>query len=105
MNRLILDCSLSTNGLKGSKINTSISNLMMEGARLHHNTLIENTVDSPSVTVVDDIKLAWIPEVCKILLHTSIYNSYTKNILLNYDLTLFLINLLSRSIFIWYLLL
>lgn len=65
MNSLILDCSLSTNGLKGSKINTTISNLIMEGARLHHNTLIENTVDSPSVAVIDDIKLALIPEVCK----------------------------------------
>lgn len=68
MNNLTLDCSLSTNGLKGSKISTTISNLIMEGARLHHNTLIENTADSPSVTVVDDIKLAWIPEVCKYIL-------------------------------------
>lgn len=64
MNSLTLDCSLSTNGLKGSKIVTKISNLIMEGARLQHNTFIENTVDSPSVTVVDDIKLSWIPEVC-----------------------------------------
>lgn len=65
MNSLTLDCSLSTNGLKGSKINTTISNLIIEGARLKHNMLIENTVDSPSVAVVDDIKFSWIPEVCK----------------------------------------
>lgn len=65
MNSLILDSSLSTNGLKGSKINTTISNLIMEGARLHHNTLIENTVNSPSVAVINDVKLAWVSEVCK----------------------------------------
>lgn len=63
MNGLKLDCSLSTNGLKGSKINATISNMIIEGARLQHNALVENTVDSPSVAVVDDIKLAWIPEV------------------------------------------
>lgn len=63
MNSLMLDCSLSTNGLKGSKIITTISNLIIEGARLQHNTLIENTVDSPSVAVIDDIKFSWIPEV------------------------------------------
>lgn len=68
MNSLTLDSSLSTNGLKGSKINTTISNLIMEGATLHHNTLIENTVDSPSIMVIDDIQLAWIPEVCKHIL-------------------------------------
>lgn len=65
MNNLTLDCSLSTNGLKGSKLKTTISNLIMEGAKLHHDTLVENSVDSPSVTIVDDIKFAWIPEVCK----------------------------------------
>lgn len=65
MNSLTLDCSLSTNGLKGSKIITTISNLIMEGARLKHNTLTENTVDTPSVNVIDDIKIAWIPEVYK----------------------------------------
>ena len=64
MDSLILDCSLSTNGLKGSKINTTISNLIIEGARLNHNTLVENTADSPSISVIDDIKLAWIPQVC-----------------------------------------
>lgn len=63
MNSLTLDCSLSTNGLKGSKIITKISNLIMEGARFQHNTLIENTVDSPSIDVIDDIKISWIPEV------------------------------------------
>lgn len=65
MNSLTLDCSLSSNGLKGSKISSTISNLILEGARLHHNTLIENTIDSPSVTVIEDIKIAWIPEVRK----------------------------------------
>lgn len=64
MNSLTLDCSLSNNGLKGSKINSTISNLIIEGARLHHNTLVENTVDSPSAVVIEDIKIAWIPEVC-----------------------------------------
>lgn len=63
MNSLILDCSLSTNGLKGSKIKLTISNLIIEGARLNHNALIENTADSPSVAVIDDITLAWIPRV------------------------------------------
>jgi len=65
MDSLILDCSLSTNGLKGAKIHTTISNLIIEGARLNHNTLVENTADSPSVTIIDDIKLAWIPQVCE----------------------------------------
>lgn len=65
MNSLTLDCSLSNNGLKGSKISSTISNLIVEGARLDHNTLIENTVDSPSASVIEDIKIAWIPEVCK----------------------------------------
>lgn len=73
MNNLTFNCSLSTNGLKGSKINTTISNLIMEGASLRHNTLIENTVDSPSVAIVDDIKLAWIPEVCKYIYVLDIY--------------------------------
>lgn len=63
MNNLILDCSLSTNGLKGSKINVTLSNLFMEGAVLNHSTLAENTANSPSAAIVDDIKLAWIPEV------------------------------------------
>jgi hypothetical protein len=63
MNNLILDCSLSSNGLKGSKINITITNLIIEGARLNHNVLVENTADSPSVAITDDIKLAWIPQV------------------------------------------
>ncbi|XP_060838419.1 cytoplasmic dynein 2 heavy chain 1 [Rhopalosiphum padi] len=62
MNSLILDCSLSSNGLKGSKINITITNLIIEGARLNHNVLVENTADSPSVAITDDIKLAWIPQ-------------------------------------------
>jgi len=41
----------------------TISNLIIEGARLNHNTLVENTADSPSVAVIDDITLAWIPQV------------------------------------------
>lgn len=65
MNSLTLDCSLSSNGLKRSKINITISNLIIEGARLQHNTLVENIIDSPSISTVDDIKFAWIPEVCK----------------------------------------
>lgn len=79
MNSLTLDCSLSTNGLKGSKIITTVSNLIIEGAGLHHNTLIENTVNSPSETIVDDIKLAWIPEVCNYL-----YIKYAFLIILTY---------------------
>lgn len=63
MNNLILDCSLSTNRLQGSKIIVTLSNLVMEGATLSHNILTENTANSPSVAIVDDIKLAWIPEV------------------------------------------
>lgn len=77
MDGLTLDCSLSTNGLKGSKINTTISNVIMEGARLQHNTLVENTVDSPSVAVVDDIKLAWIPEVCIFCTYTAYNHLHT----------------------------
>lgn len=82
MDGLTLDCSLSTNGLKGSKISTTVSNLIMEGAKLHHGTLVENTVDSPSVTVVDDIKLAWVPEVRSIddnrlITNKSITNVFT----------------------------
>jgi len=49
--------------LKGSKINITITNLIIEGARLNHNVLVENTADSPSVAITDDIKLAWIPQV------------------------------------------
>jgi len=64
MNGLTLDCSLSTNGLRGSKIAATITNVFVEGATLRHNTLTENTADSPSAAAVDDIKLAWIPEVC-----------------------------------------
>lgn len=67
MDSLILDCSLSTNGLKGSKINATLTNLYVEGAVLHHNTLAENTANSPSAAIGDDIKLAWIPEVCMIV--------------------------------------
>lgn len=63
MNNLILDCSLSSNGLKGSKINAILTNLIMEGATLHHDTLVENTADSTSVAIINEIKLAWIPEV------------------------------------------
>lgn len=69
MNSLMLDCSLSTNGLKGSQIIVTVSNLNMEGARLHHNTLMENAANSPSVITINDIKLAWVPEVCKYILY------------------------------------
>lgn len=63
MDSLTLDCSLSANGLKGSKINVTLSNLFVEGAVIRHDALVENTADSPSVAFVDNIRLAWIPEV------------------------------------------
>ncbi|XP_050526495.1 cytoplasmic dynein 2 heavy chain 1 isoform X2 [Daktulosphaira vitifoliae] len=62
MDSLILDCSLSTNKLKSSKKTVTITNVLIEGARLHQTSLLDNTIDSPSVSNVDEINIAWIPK-------------------------------------------
>lgn len=83
MDSLILDCSLSTNKLKGSKKIVTVSNILIEGARIHRNSLIDNTIDSPSVSIVVEINLAWIPKVINsfslILLELKFFSSQNFN--------------------------
>ncbi|XP_050420010.1 cytoplasmic dynein 2 heavy chain 1 [Adelges cooleyi] len=88
MDSLTLDCSLSANRLKGAKTTATVQNILIEGATLNHRSLADNTVDSPSVSTVDDITLAWIPEeIAKNSktsdLHVPLYETQSKDNLIS----------------------
>jgi hypothetical protein len=63
LDELQLACSWSKSGLPGARLPVTLIALQLEGATFDGLRLLQNGIDSPSITLAPPCTVAWMPKV------------------------------------------